>query len=35
MIGIGKKVKEFKVQLEKADISNEESLNKKVEHLEK
>jgi hypothetical protein len=35
LVDVGKKVKEYKIPLEKADISSEESLKKKVEDLEK
>jgi hypothetical protein len=35
LMGVGKKVKEYLLPLEKADISPEESLKKKVSELEK
>lgn len=35
LMGVGKKVKEYALPLEKADISAEESLKKKVSELEK
>lgn len=35
MVEIGRKVKEYSIALEKADISCEEALKKKVEDLEK
>lgn len=35
IIEMGKKTKEFAITLEKADISNEESMKRKIEELEK